>query len=542
MRAKRMIAALLALATVSSVGLVGCSSKSESTSSGKTESKETEVSSNFNPTGDKIVNEPVTFKIVAAKEAEVGNFNEIQFFKDYEEKTNVHIEWDIYSSEAWKEQKNLLFAASGSMPDAFFGMWTLEDLDIVKYGSQGLLVPLEGYLDEYGVNLQKLLDRDPAYEKLMKSPDGHVYGLPGIDESTGGINGPIYIQKNWLDKVGMSVPTTTDELYDVLKAFKAAGDLNGNGIADEIPLGFRFDSLINGFYQWLGAFDMVCERNFMMSEEDGSLKFVANTPEYRQALEYFNKLYSEGLVDPESFTQTDSVYTSKFKSADSIYGVGTIWSMHNLFGTDDPAVTGYVPIEPLKGPNGAQKWMERPGGLRTNGTFAITTACKNPEILVRWADGMYETDTATQAYYGLEDVALERKADGGWKKIQATGGSEDLRHAQAPGKRAIPGITREIYDSIEKDSSLIERDTTFAMYEPFIYEVPKKPMRTIEEADELGIIEVEITEYVKKMTAEFISKGITDAGWETYCQGLQNLRVERYIELYNQINSRFLGE
>ncbi|MEG1637885.1 MAG: hypothetical protein RR324_10270, partial [Cellulosilyticaceae bacterium] len=344
------------------------------------------------------------------------------------------------------------------------------------------------------------------------------------------------------DKVGMDIPTTTDELYEVLKAFKAGGDLNENGMADEIPLGFRFDSLITGFYQWLGAFDIVCERNFMMLEEDESLSFVANTQEYREALEYFNKLYSEGLLDPESFTQTESVYTSKFKSKDSVYGVGTIWSMHNAFGTDDPAVTGYVPMLPLKGPNGAQKWMERPGGLRSNGAFAITSACENPEILMRWVDGMYEADTATQAYYGLEGVALERKADGGWSKIQSDGGSEDLRHAEAPGKRAIPAITQTIYDSIEKDNAIMERENIYDTYESFIYQVPKKPMKTVEETDELGIIEVEVTDYVKKMTAEFISKGITDAGWETYCKGLNNLRLDRYVELYNQVYSRYTGK
>ena len=543
MKFKKMVAALLAVSMISSMGLVGCGKKEVSTggTTGTNQSesgkKEANTNSNFNPTGDKIVNEPVTLRIVAAKEPEVGDFNELQFFKDLEEKTNVKIEWEIYSSEAWKEQKNLLFASQKELPDAFFGMWTLEDQDIVKYGSQGLLISLDEHIDQYGVNLKNVLAQDPSYEKLMKSPDGKTYGLPGIDESTGGIHGPMYINQKWLDAVGKSVPTTTDEFYDVLKAFKAAGDLNGNGIADEIPMGFRFDSLITGFYQWLGPFGIATERNFIMETPDKKLEFAANTPAYREALEYYSKLYKEGLIDPESFTQTESVYTSKLKSENRIYGAGTIWSMHNAFGTDDVEVAQYVPMLPLKGPSGKQVYLERPGGLRSNGAFAITSNCKIPEVAMRWADAMYETKTARQAYYGLEGVAIEKAENDMWKMIDT--GGEDLRHKEAPGKRAIPAITKEMYAQMEKSPGIVERDKIFETYEPFIYSVPKKPMKTMEEMDELGVIEVEITDYVKKMTAEFISKGVTDDGWNTYCKALEGLNLARYMELYNQIYDRY---
>ena len=78
--------------------------------------------------------------------------------------------------------------------------------------------------------------------------------------------GPFLINKTWLDAVGKEVPTTVDEWVDCLRAFKEAGDLNGNGEADEVPYSFGmgcdglFDSY-DTFYYFTGAFgsaDSVC--------------------------------------------------------------------------------------------------------------------------------------------------------------------------------------------------------------------------------------------------------------------------------------------
>ncbi len=74
------------------------------------------------------------------------------------------------------------------------------------------------------------------YKDLITAPDGNIYALPQVNECYHCMyQQRMWIYKPWLDKLGLKMPTTTDEFYEVLKAFKTK-DPNGNGKADEIPL------------------------------------------------------------------------------------------------------------------------------------------------------------------------------------------------------------------------------------------------------------------------------------------------------------------
>lgn len=103
-----------------------------------------------NRTGLPITNEVVSFE-VAAKTRHNKNFANLEFFQNLEKETNIHIDWNMSSDDGWKEKKGLIFA--GDLPDAFYGQAILTDIDVIKYASQGLLIPLEGLIAEYAPNL-----------------------------------------------------------------------------------------------------------------------------------------------------------------------------------------------------------------------------------------------------------------------------------------------------------------------------------------------------------------------------------------------------
>ena len=78
---------------------------------------------------------------------------------------------------------------------------------------------------------------------MITAPDGHIYSFPWIEELGAGkesihsVNDFPWINVEWLNKLGLKMPTTTEELKQVLIAFKTK-DPNGNGKADEIPMSF----------------------------------------------------------------------------------------------------------------------------------------------------------------------------------------------------------------------------------------------------------------------------------------------------------------
>lgn len=146
---------------------------------------------------------------------------------------DANIEFDIQSVlGADLGEKKGLVLASGDYPDIFFKSG-FSSAEMTKYGSQGVLIPLQDLIRQYAPNLTKLLDERDAWQYLQDQ-DGNVWSLPEVDRQDPGIT-VLWIDKKWMDELGLKEPTSLDELYTVLKAFKD-NDVNGNGDKnDEIP-------------------------------------------------------------------------------------------------------------------------------------------------------------------------------------------------------------------------------------------------------------------------------------------------------------------
>src|SRR5690606_8430446 len=132
------------------------------------------------------------------------------------------------------------------------------------------------------------------------------------------------INKEWLDNLNLSIPTDTEELYNVLKAFKEQ-DPNGNGQADEIPMSFLFQEgddlnreVKRDFRPIYYAFGIIDTPFYISITDDDEVIFTADKEEWKAATEYMHKLYSEDLIDPEVFTQDRTLLTNKLRTQKNI--------------------------------------------------------------------------------------------------------------------------------------------------------------------------------------------------------------------------------
>ena len=190
---------------------------------------------NLNKEGFPIVNEELTFRIFGQQGPVQSKWDTMNMWKKYQEMTNIKLDFtDVLAAEGYDEKKSLMWA-SNEYPDIFVRAF-LNNTEIVKYGSMGILAPLEELIPEYAPNLQKLIDEDPAILSRITAPDGHIYALPAIFTLTAARDDKFWINTSWLEQVGKEIPTTVDELEDVLRAFKGV-DFNENGEADEYPMG-----------------------------------------------------------------------------------------------------------------------------------------------------------------------------------------------------------------------------------------------------------------------------------------------------------------
>src|SRR5215217_5149042 len=160
--------------------------------------------------------------------------------KELEQKFNIQFTWQTTTYDAGPaKEKRQISLASGDYPDLYLLIpWVdqFTQADLLKYSKQGVVVPLNDLIKQYGPNIQAALDKNPDYKAMATAPDGKIYGLPQwVDCFHCSYQAKLWMNSAWLKKLGLQQPTTTDEMKAVLTAFKTK-DPNGNGKADEVPL------------------------------------------------------------------------------------------------------------------------------------------------------------------------------------------------------------------------------------------------------------------------------------------------------------------
>ena len=558
MKKRGILCIMLAFVMIMTLMLAGCKAEVKpqdvketttttgSTTGGSTEKKEVgdpNLEGNLYLTGYPIVKDKVSLSVIANRRHDVKDFNEIAFYKELEEKTNVHIDFEQVPTDSWGEKKNLIFA-SGDLPDAFYGNWVFEDADVLKYGTQGLLLPINNYIDKYSNFFTGVLQEYPHYKSLITAPDGNIYGLPTFKESvTCNTAEGLFINKNWLDKLGLNMPTNADELYKVLKAFKAAGDLNGNGQADEIPFTFKFKNWINGTDQLLHLFGITDTGDHIMMRGD-KVVYAINLPEYKEAIAYLHKLYAEELIDVESFTQDGKVTQAKMKQTPAILGLASYWSNSWAFGKPDGNEFVILPV--MEQSNGQKIWEKRGmGGISRKGGFVITTSCKTPEVAFRWGDTAYDFDVAVQSEYGMYGVNIEKDANNNIKFLPTPEGmtQEEFKHTVAPGVNGFTAISFNMAQKMEMKASDQEREDFYnKYYKPFQpeYFTTFPPMYLLpEEQQRKADLSTDITAFVDEHIVNWIVNGGVEKEWDSFQAELKKLGVEEYVKLQQDAYDRF---
>lgn len=510
----------------------------------------------FHSEGLPIVDETYTLNFIGMNmnTTRVGRYDETDMMKKLEADTNVKIVWDMTPQASWKEKKNLVIA-SGELPDGIMGPLSITADEAQLLGGQGVLIPLEGLIAEYAPNIQHILDTDPTYRAQVTSPDGHIYALTAMQDMGFDSLSVSIINKTWLDELGLPVPSTTDEFYETLKAFKE-NDMAGNGRT--IPFSFLYQESadlnreVKREFEWIFlAFGVPETPTHVMIEDNGELIFTASQEGYKEAIKYLHKLYSEGLIDPEVFSQDRTLLTNKIRQMN--VGCYTDYRLESSMASEE-IQDNYVIMPPLKGPNGDQRWLRAKAGM-SDGAFAITSACQHPEIAIRWLDNINTPENSIQMLYGMFKEA-------GWNQSEALVPSTDypgkwtsntdLRPADvnpsdwpwsAPIGSSPVIVPHEVIDEyIAERANNVAKERACAIYRPYLTEYPYNyPFRfTLEEIDELNIIQTDLLNYIYQTVATWIADGGVEEGWDDYLTQLDNLGLQDYMRLYQQAYERSL--
>lgn len=472
--------------------------------------------------------------------------------QDYQEKTGIDLTYTTPPSADFNTKLNLAFA-SGDLPDIVYGAGSnaLTPAMELDYGSQGILVPLEEYITpELMPNFYALTQEDPSILKSITTPDGHIYSLPMVSRNDTSIwwQGPMWYNGTWLDNLGVTeLPKTTDELYELLLRFKNE-DPNGNGQADEIPL---TDVDMNSTRVWLmSAFGL---RTRGIQVDDGVVSYTPISENYKAYLEYMNKLYNEGLLDPEVYGQSDEQKKAKGQN-DQLGLYADYFSFFTSGKTDVEAMKDPM-FQPLTSDLSPEAVI--PASPRiSRGAFAITNVNPSPEASLRWVDYFYSEEGAKYLEQGPEGALWEYQTNSDGKQVRVYTEDVDLDNTEDERGKITPvyGLIAPTLVLDNTDEYMIRvaaDDQPQSEFSDWVASETKEKMEdiavvpfpllylTVEENDQVGATATDLSTYVEQMEAKFIT-GVEDfSNWDHYVETIESMGIESFVTVYQTAYDRW---
>lgn len=489
----------------------------------------------------------------------VEDYETNYFTKLIEEQNNVNLEFVQFPADTndMKSKLSMMVSSNSELPDVLC-LSGLDDTLIYEYGSNGVLLPLETYLDDANAasnfNSMEKEIRDYIYTST-KSPDDHIYGISSYDPwpwNEGSYR--MWINENWLDNLGLEMPETTEDFYEVLKAF-VTRDPNGNGMNDEIGLVGAKDGWATNVIPFvMNSFLQTNPDKNYLYVENGKVEAAYSQEEWKQGLEFLHKLLEEGLLSPLSFTQDQSQLKALVQQEGGMAGCVAAGSYSTFAAGTALEFDEMQLLEPLKGPDGIQRAAYNP--TVPYKVWFVTKDCENVEKAVQVGDWFYNEEASMISIFGEKGVewdddpegcALWSNVSGGTvetsfykKNMDFWGNLQNKNWADVnPKYRSEEKMLGEGYSLIsemEEGATLtIAPDFTARFNETYKPCFPEESISTLpythEESEKIGVVSADIINFVNEMNAAFIMGTRSLDDWDAYLAELEAMGLEEYLQV-----------
>ena len=503
-------------------------------------------------TGLPIAAEPITLKVAVVRQA--GDQSSSTAVKPYAkrsvEDTGLNFEWVELITDI-EEQISVMLASGDGMPDVFLGGIT----DDILAQNASLFAELQDLIPVYAPNIKAYYDENGIDWGLITNAEGKIYQLLSCmyySEQSLTNNLPC-INQTWLDNLGLQKPTTTDELYDVLKAFKEK-DADGNGdVNNEIPLDFCQADWSAGIGLWGVSWGVsgVDGDNFYLVK-DGKVAGTANTDAYRAYLEYFHKLYAEGLINTEGFSQTADQFNASIKAMNS--GAYFKWAPQTQL-TASAEAEQYAFLGKVTA-SGYEDEYAFPGNyeIAAGKGFTLSASSKHKEAALRWWDYLSSTDELRWlTNRGPDGLVVKQEEDGivylanpTDEEKQAILDKNDMAddfdismtnasfYLDNYGPLILNNISYHAPQEGEYTSQGYWRQLAIREIQPELTQGMSKTVVPSSLTEEFTFTCEGLEDYIKAFRAEAIINGVTDDSWNKYLSELDGYNYDFYLEYYQK--------
>ena len=536
---KKMLSMLLAAAMVVSVCACGNSEETQKSEESKTQQSATESSEEKSEASESVeeekplyplVDTPITVKgvYVGDNPNKDGKLDRV-VWNEVSELTGINIEWEVVPAEALAT-----YLASGDWPDFFHG--NLNDSIIYDYGVLG--GRFVNYLDYLDVmpHFVKACEDYPMVGKGSVLENGEMYKLLVVDNSVTATNVRAYVDKSVLDKAGVAMPTTVEELEEALRDLKAF-----YGEPSFIP---KLSDYTNCWGNMLyAAFGTGCNPTWDV-DDNGQVYFAGMTEQMRLYYTYMNNLYDEGLIHPECAT----LDASAIKELELSGKVAFIDRAGNNVPADENGVWHITSSPVLTSQYDSTKEVMGVTFVNATNSFFINSDSKYVKELCQMIDISYAEEEVVEGsgllgqsfVYGIEGEHWQRNADNAYTFFVPEGYSSfnEFQRAELVWQNlgradALAGmVTDTPSNNQSRQMGFVNEIIPYMEKEPF----PTNFLVFTE--DQQYVIDnkwTEINAYVNQMRVEFVT-GVTDieTGWDTYIKTLERMGIDEVVAVYQE--------
>jgi putative aldouronate transport system substrate-binding protein len=471
-----------------------------------------------------------------------SNLGDTPFAKGLQERTGVKINYlhPPTGSNAAQEQLNLMIAAGEDMPDVIEWNWvTSYPGGPQKAIDDGVILNLNDVINRYAPNLKAFLGANPSYDRMVKTDNGNYYVFPfirGHDKLL--YSQGLMIRKDWLDELNLQVPTTIDEWYTVLRAFKERKNISA-------PFTQVWTNNQRMFVESFGIL-----KGFYVGANDNQIHFGQIEPGYRDWMATMAQWYREGLIDPDIASIQTSQQNQKMTSGAA---GATVASVGSGIGTWTPSARSTNPkyeIMALASPDRA-RGQKRVYGLPNQpysgqDSAVITAKSKNVELAARYLDWGYTNAGHLYYNFGIEgesytmqngkpiytDAIMNNPR--GWPVAQSM--SAYVRSTGAGPFVQNEGYIEQYYALPEQLQALTNYNTPGSLN----YLLPPITASQ-EESRELANIMNDINTYTDEMMTKFIlgTEVLNDASYNNFISTIRRMGIDRAIAIEKAALDRY---
>ena len=519
----------------------------------------------FNPTGFPIMSEPITF--TAFIEGGTGvDWEANLFLQEFGELTNVF--FDIQPAPSGSDglaRRNLLLA-SGDYPDVFFTGWgtMFTKSDVMQFGArEGIIVPVTRFVEDYGINMQRVFAHNPNFRISATAPDGEIYGVPRFSECFHCQAYPkIYMRQDWLDILNLDMPTTTEEFRNVLRAFV---DDDPAGIGSENVVGLMGATTWNTMVEFalMGMSFQTVVPDFWLSycRDFRDIVISPMTDYYREGLRYIRSLYEEGLIDRASFTQPDDQMAQAVRTYPFSVGAFVVDhpAMGFYLGNEDES-RNYQIMLPLAGPDGFRKQGDNANEGEVGGFHAvITDIAQFPEAAFRFIDAiMMDDEINMQRFHGRRGLGWDFAPEGTRdvfgnparfvvldmdsversEMLDLYGFGAGPQADLAPFRLSMLPEVENIYLPGSYEQRITLDTVPLLPFRPDV-RLERNIFVPLEMLSEFSEIQANLNSFFRMTTVQFIiGDRCIETEWDQFINEAERFNVHRYVEIYKIATGR----